>query len=443
MVKFIIIIVFINFMVGRGNRFLFIYYNLLYLISLMIMRIYIFKRIIWTIIRLVYGLNYHSFWLILLRVWIIGLIFKRLDDNDWFKIIIFINILLILIRFFMGLDIIIFYLIFEVRLIPTFFLIVYWGVNFERVSAAYYLIIYILLISFPLLLYILKLFRFTLTFRFILILKYAENYRIGFWGFLMFYISFFIKFPIYFVHVWLPKAHVEAPVYGSIVLAGVLLKIGGYGLIRFREIFFKVVVQYGYLILRVRIIGSLITRIVTLIQLDIKSLVAYSSVVHINLILGGIIILNKLGLLGGYVIIISHGLCSSGIFYIVNIFYRRTGRRLLIINKGIVNKISVVCIWWFLFCVMNFSYPFSLNFISEIMILIVLLNWEIYLLLVLIITCFYRRIYSLYLFSFVYHGYRILSRTDFVLRRYIKEYIVIIIHFFPLLLLLLNLIMFI
>lgn len=430
-------------MVIRGNRFLFMYYNLLYLLRLIILRMYIFKGMIWTLIRLIYGINYYSFWLILLRVWIIGLIFKRLDDNNWFKIIIFINILLILIRFFIRLDIIVFYLIFEVSLIPTFFLIVYWGVNFERVSAAYYLVVYMLLISFPLLLYILKLFRFTLTFRFVLMVKYAEHYIVGFWGFLMFYISFFIKFPMYFVHVWLPKAHVEAPVYGSIVLAGILLKMGSYGLIRFREIFFKIVVQYGYLILSIRILGALITRIITLIQLDIKSLVAYSSVVHINLILGGMVTLNRLGVLGGYIIMISHGLCSSGIFYIVNMFYRRTGRRLLIINKGMINKIPMICIWWFIFCVMNFSYPFSLNFIREIIILIVLLNWEIYLLLFLVIICFYRSVYSLYLFSFVYHGYRIIRGTDYVLRRYIKEYIVIIIHFFPLLLLLLNLIIFI
>lgn len=120
--------------------------------------------------------------------------------------------------------------------------------------------------------------------------------------------------------------------------------MGSYGLIRFREIFFKIVVQYGYLILSIRILGALITRIITLIQLDIKSLVAYSSVVHINLILGGMVTLNRLGVLGGYIIMISHGLCSSGIFYIVNMFYRRTGRRLLIINKGMINKIPMICI---------------------------------------------------------------------------------------------------
>lgn len=115
-------------------------------------------------------------------------------------------------------------------------------------------------------------------------------------------------------------------------------------MIRLREIFYKIVNKYRYLVLSIRIIGALLARILTLIQIDIKRLVAYSSVVHINLMLGGLIILNKLGILGRYIIIVSHGLCSSGIFYIVNIFYRRTGRRLLILNKGMINKIPIVCI---------------------------------------------------------------------------------------------------
>lgn len=142
----------------------------------------------------------------------------------------------------------------------------------------------------------------------------------------------------------MPKAHVEAPVYGSIILAGVLLKIGRYGLIRILEIFIKSRVKYNYLIFRVRIVGSILIGIVCLVQIDIKRLVAYSSVVHINLILCRIITLFNLGFLSRYIIIISHGLCSSGLFYIVNMYYRRTGSRLLVLNKGLISKLSVLII---------------------------------------------------------------------------------------------------
>jgi len=142
----------------------------------------------------------------------------------------------------------------------------------------------------------------------------------------------------------LPKADVEALVYGSIILAGILLKIGSYGIIRLVDIFFKVVINYRYLIFSVRIIGGLLVKLRCLIQVDIKRLVAYSSVVHINLILCSSLTLTKLGILRRYIIIVSHGLCSSGLFYIVNLYYSRTSRRLLLLNKGILTGLPTIAI---------------------------------------------------------------------------------------------------
>lgn len=150
--------------------------------------------------------------------------------------------------------------------------------------------------------------------------------------------------PIYLFHIWLPKAHVEAPVYGSIILAGVLLKMGRYGLIRFLEILVKLRIKYNYFIFRVSIMGGLLIRVVCLVQIDLKSLVAYSSVVHINIILCSLITLNKIGFIRRYIMIISHGLCSSGLFYIVNIYYERSGSRLLVLNKGVMRKLPSLTI---------------------------------------------------------------------------------------------------
>lgn len=441
MIKFILIVIFIGLIILIKNQLLIFYYNLCYLIRFMVIFIYMYKDIKWRSISLIFRCNYYSIWLIILSLWILRLIIICLDCEIISKISIFLLLLFSLLIFFMSIDLIIFYLIFEVRLIPTFFLIIYWGVNLERLNAAYYLLLYMLLISFPLLLYIFKVYLYGLTLKFRLILIVIEIYEFNFWGYLIIYIAFFIKIPMYIVHIWLPKAHVEAPVYGSIILAGVLLKIGRYGLIRILEIFIKSRVKYNYFIFSIRIVGRILVGMVCLIQVDIKRLVAYSSVVHINLILCRIITLFDLGFLRRYIIIISHGLCSSGLFYIVNIYYRRTIRRLLVLNKGLIRKLSILILWWFLLCSANFSFPFSINFIREILMLIVIMSWDNYIMIYLMLICVFRSAYSLYLFSYVQHGDE-LSLRGVYRGRIIKEFIVLIIHFFPLIIFLLNLIVF-
>lgn len=440
MVKFLLIVVFISFILIK-NKILIFYYNLCYLIRFIVIFIYMYKDIKWNMISLIFRCNYYSIWLIILSFWVLRLIIICFDIIRIIKILTFLLLLFSLVIFFISMDLILFYLIFEIRLIPTFFLIIYWGVNLERLNAAYYLLLYMLLISFPLLLYIFKIYLYGLTLKFRLITLIIGRYEFNFWGYIIIYTAFFIKIPIYITHIWLPKAHVEAPVYGSIILAGVLLKMGRYGLIRMLEIFIKSSVKYNYLIFRVRIVGRMLVGIVCLVQVDIKRLVAYSSVVHINLILCRIITLFNLGFLRRYIIIVAHGLCSSGLFYIVNIYYRRTIRRLLILNKGLIRKLSILILWWFLLCSANFSFPFSVNFIREILILIVIINWDNFIIIYLVLICFFRRAYSLYLFSYVQHG-KGGHEEGLYNVSIIKEFIVLIIHFFPLVIFLLNLIIF-
>lgn len=446
MIKFICIIIFINFILIIKKTWI-LCHNLCFLMRGGYFLFYIFKDTLWNNISRSFGGNYYSRILIMLRFWIIGLIFIGVIRDNWaedkFKLNIFLIILLVLILFFITLDLIIFYFFFEVRIIPTFFLIVYWGGNPERVRAAFYLIIYILIISFPLLVYIFDMYRYSNRIKISLIILLIIYYPISIWRYLIIYMALYIKMPLYLFHIWLPKAHVEAPVYGSIILAGVLLKIGSYGIIRFFEIFGSKIIEYNYLIFRVRIVGSLLVRLACLVQLDIKRLVAYSSVVHINLILCGIITMWKSGILGRYIIIVAHGLCSSGLFYIVGLYYERTGRRLLLLNKGILNKLPNISFWWFLLCVINFSYPFSLNFLGELIILLAVVNWDLIFMGYLIIICFMRRAYSLYLYSYFQHGGEIINLRGIFYNNIIKEYLVLGIHIYPLLFILLNMIIFI
>lgn len=443
MIKLIFIVIFIKLILLR-NKIIIFYYNLCFFIRFMMIIFYMFKEErIWCGISINYGLEFYSIWLIILRIWIIGLIFMSVKVIKIFNRFIFLVMLMTIIIFFLSMDIILFYMYFEIRLIPTFIIIVYWGRNFERVRASYYLLIYILLISFPLLIYIFNMYEFRLRLKFSLLKSVIDlgKMEFGVWGYLIIFIAFFIKIPIYLFHVWLPKAHVEAPVYGSMILAGILLKIGRYGLIRFLEILVRLGAKYNYIIFSVGIIGGLLVRIICLVQIDLKRLVAYSSVVHINIILCSLITLNKIGFIRRYIIMISHGLCSSGLFYIVNLYYERSGRRLLILNKGMIGKLPSLTIWWFFLCVVNFSFPFCMRFFREILMLRVLLNWNFYIIIYLIIICFLRRAYSLNLFAYIQHGRRGVNETKFYIN-VIKEFVVLLVHSYPLVLFIFNILVY-
>nr|YP_010284000.1 NADH dehydrogenase subunit 4 [Conopomorpha sinensis]UIF93865.1 NADH dehydrogenase subunit 4 [Conopomorpha sinensis] len=380
------------------------------------------------------GLDILSYGLIMLSIWICGLMImasENLLKKKYFYNFFLLNMLFLMFFLYLTFSVMnmfLFYLFFEGSLIPTLLLIIGWGYQPERIQAGIYLLFYTLFVSLPLLMGIFFIYFYS---------NYMYMYMYKFYDFnlILLYLSmimaFLVKMPMFFVHLWLPKAHVEAPVSGSMILAGIMLKLGGYGMMRVMIMFQQMNMKFGFIWITISLIGGLYISLMCFCQVDIKSLIAYSSVAHMSMVICGIMTMNYWGYMGSYILMIGHGLCSSGMFCLANINYERLHSRSLYINKGMINFMPSFSMWWFLLMSSNMAAPPSLNLLGEISLINSLMSWSYFSIIMLMLISFFSAGYSMYLYSFTQHGkffYGIYSYYMGVSR----EYLLLFLHWFPL-----------
>nr|YP_009406922.1 NADH dehydrogenase subunit 4 [Typhlatya pearsei]ASA39445.1 NADH dehydrogenase subunit 4 [Typhlatya pearsei] len=391
----------------------------------------------WTNLSLGLGIDSIGYILILLSFWIVALVTKssqKINESlNFSSLFLFMNVILLLslVMTFCCTDYLLFYICFEASLIPILILILGWGYQPERLQAGIYMLFYTLFGSLPLLVSFFMLYKVSGSLVFGLVsIKQSWNLTYFIWYFCTFF-AFMIKLPMFTVHLWLPKAHVEAPVAGSMILAGVLLKLGGYGLIRVSSIFVEVGCHFTWVWVSLGVMGGSVVGILCLRQTDMKALIAYSSVAHMGLVLCGLMLFSWWGVSGAVVVMIGHGLCSSGLFCMANMVYERVGSRSLNVSKGLMNFMPSLALWWFLLSAGNMAAPPTLNLLGEISLIISVVSWNNVSCLGVALLSFFSAAYTLYMYSMSQHG-KLFSTLSSCCSGQTREYLVLMLHWLPL-----------
>nr|YP_010586389.1 NADH dehydrogenase subunit 4 [Molannodes epaphos]UZZ44177.1 NADH dehydrogenase subunit 4 [Molannodes epaphos] len=406
-----------------------LYFFVFFMFGVLSMNVFYFNNL-----SNMFGIDLVSYSLILLSIWISSLMMmaSSLVYEMNLKTMYFtINILLLLIFLvcsFSVMNLFMFYLFFESSLIPLLLLIMGWGYQPERIMAGVYLLFYTLFVSLPLLLGIFYIYMNLNS------LEMFMFYLLDFQNMLVYLVlmmAFLVKLPMVFVHLWLPKAHVEAPISGSMILAAIMLKLGAYGMIRVLVLLQSMSFKYGGFILSFSLLGGIFISMLCFLQVDLKSLIAYSSVVHMSIVLGGLISMTYWGFSGVLILLIGHGLCSSGLFCLVNLNYERLMSRSLLVNKGVLTIMPGLSLWWFLLLISNMAAPPSLNLMGEVMLINSLMSWSGLNMLLLVLLSFFSAGYCLYLFTYSQHGKFLLSMNNYY-NCNSREYLLLFLHWGPL-----------
>nr|YP_001648514.1 NADH dehydrogenase subunit 4 [Pteragogus flagellifer]ABN10230.1 NADH dehydrogenase subunit 4 [Pteragogus flagellifer] len=402
----------------------------------------------WNYVNSSLGVDSLSSPLLVLSCWLLPLMIiasqNHMSNEPLHRQRLYISLMIIL-QFFLILafgatEVIMFYVMFEATLVPTLFLITRWGNQAERLNAGTYFLFYTLAGSLPLLVALLLLQSSTGTLS-MLTLQYAKPFEyITFsdnlwWAACL--LAFLVKMPLYGVHLWLPKAHVEAPVAGSMILAAVLLKLGGYGMMRILVVLDPLTKELGYPFMILALWGIIMTGTICLRQTDLKALIAYSSVSHMGLVVGGILIQTPWGFTGALILMIAHGLTSSALFCLANTNYERTHTRTMVLARGLQMALPLMTTWWFVASLANLALPPLPNLMAELMVMVSLFNWSWWTLILTGSGTLITAAYSLYMFLMTQRGplpEHLLALTP----SFTREHILIALHLLPLLALILK-----